>query len=138
MAKLKNYEIDAIYNKLYPQIVSIRENKLKELKETVKLDKKAKEFLYIIQELKELKIKCEQLESLGSSLAKEIFNINPKDYYYGWKGTTEEDLINLYAEQLLPNNLRNIASDLRDRIIIANIDGNTQDLIDTILTEYND
>lgn len=138
MAKLKNYEIDAIYNKLYPQIVSIRENKLKELKETVKLDKKAKEFLYIIQELKELKIKCEQLESLGSSLAKEIFNINPKDYYYGWKGTTEEDLINLYAEQLLPNNLQNIASDLRDRIIIANIDGNTQDLIDTILTEYND
>lgn len=138
MAKLKNYEIDAIYNKLYPQIISIRENKLKELKETVKLDKKAKEFLYIIQELKELKIKCEQLESLGSSLAKEIFNINPKDYYYGWKGTTEEDLINLYAEQLLPNNLQNIASDLRDRIIIANIDGNTQDLIDTILTEYND
>lgn len=138
MAKLKNYEIDAIYNKLQVQIAKIRKEKLDQIKESITLGDTEKQLLYIIKELSDLKIRTRQLEDCGASLAREAFNISSTGYYYRWQHTTEEELINFKAEQLLPDNLKNITTSLKDRIILANIDGNVQELIDSILAEYND
>lgn len=137
MAKLKAFEIDAIFNKLHSQVEEIKEAKLNEIKKNIKLSKKALELLDTIEKYNEAQKYQNELYNKGSNLAKEIFGLKG-GYHYGWNSTTKEELINFEAKKHLPEKLRDTIGDLRTRIIIANIDGNVQELMDNILEEYND
>lgn len=137
MAKLKNYEIDAIFNKLHAQIEKIKEEKLNTIKANVKLDDKDNMLLALIEEYNLITEKKEALYKTCNNLAREIFDI--KDYvYFDFKSINTEKIIKHKANKMLPENLRDTAGNLRDRIVLANIDGNVQELIDSILAEYND
>jgi hypothetical protein len=101
MAKLRNYEIDAIFNKLQAQIGKIKEEKLNIIKANVKLDDKDKKLLALIEEYNIITEKKEDLYKAGNSLAKEIFDI--KDYgYFDWKNINAEKIIKHKANKMLP------------------------------------
>ena len=137
MAKLKNYEIDAIYNEVYNKVQELKEAKLKALKAKIKLNKKQTFLLHVLKELNELEERKTTLMQLGSDAYKEAFDTDYTPYW--WHKTTEEDILNNSANKMLPENMKleNI-NNIRNRIILANIDGNVQELIDNILAEYND
>ena len=137
MAKLKNYEIDAIYNEVYDRIQELKEAKLNDLKAKVKLNHTQNHLLLLLQEVEEIEKRRTELLELGATLYKEAFDT---DYaHYGWTKTTKEDIITHVANKLLPEKMQvtNI-NKIRGRIILANIDGNVQELIDNILAEYNE
>ena len=142
MAKLRNYEIDAIYNTVCKKLSALKDAKIAEFKKNIKLDKKSKQLLEIIAEYNALKDKERELFDCGSELYKEVFE---EKSAYGWLNTTEEGIIKYQAEKLLPKKLKNFNMNqwpyditIKDRIIIANIDGNVEDIIENIIAEYND
>ena len=142
MAKLKNYEIEAIYNTVCKKLQSLRDEKLIELKKNIKLDKKAKRLLEMVAEYNALQDREKEILECGHALYKEVFK---ESSGYGWQHTTEESIVKYKAATLLPEKLRNFNfnqwpynTNIKDRIIIANIDGNVEDLIENIVAEYND
>jgi hypothetical protein len=142
MAKLKNYEIEAVYNTVLKKLNALREDKLNAFKAKVKLNEKAKKLVKLAEEYREINDRLQELDKIGTALRKEVFD---GVYNYGWMHTTPEDIIEHEAEKLLPEKLRKLNekhyyynNDIRDKIIVANIDGNVEDLIENIIAEYND
>lgn len=142
MAKLKNYEIEALYNTICKKIGALKDERIAELKKDIKLNKIDKQFLAAIAEYNALKERMDELSNLGYDLYKEIFKTGGG---YGWQHTTEDSVLKHRAIELLPEKLKEFDMNqypynttLKDRIIIANIDGNVEELIENIIAEYND
>lgn len=143
MAKLRNYEIDAIYNVICKRIATLKESKIAEIKKTIVLDDKAKLLLTLIKEYEDLDKRRQEISELGTKLSKEVFdNLN---YHGHWMHATKEGIIKNEAEKQLPEKLKNFNkdvypyhSDIKDKLIVANIDGNVEDIMENIIAEYND
>ena len=143
MAKLKNYEIDALCNNITKKLREIKTEKIEALKGKIKLSKDAKKLIELAEEYHAVNERLKELDKMGVELRKKVFENT--GYNYGWMSTKEDEILKYEAEKLLPEKLKEISIDnyrfernIRDRIIVANIDGNVQDLIDKIVEEYND
>lgn len=142
MAKLKNYEIEALYNTICKKIEALKEERIAELKKNIKLNKIDRQFLATLAEYNALQTRMKEISDLGYELYKEIFKTNSG---YGWQNTTEERFLKHKAIEFLPEKLKDFSMNqypynttIKDRIIIANIDGNVEELIENIIAEYND
>lgn len=142
MAKLKNYEIDALYNVVCKKLQALKEEKLVEFKKGIKLTKDEIKLLAVIDEYNKLREKEKEILALGNSLYKKVFET---DHGYNWMLTTKDGILNRKAEEFLPEKLKAFSmnqwpynSTIKDRIIIANIDGNVEELVENIIAEYND
>ena len=143
MAKLKNYEIEALCNNITKKLRAIKAEKVNALKNKIKLSKDAKKLIELAEEYHAVNDRLKELDKMGVELRKKVFENT--GYNYGWMSTKEDEILAYEAEKLLPEKLKEISRDnysfernVRDRIIVANIDGNVQDLIDKIVEEYND
>jgi hypothetical protein len=143
MAKLRNYEIDAIYNIICKRITDLKEAKIAEIKKTIILSEEAKLLLNLIKEYEDLNKKQTEISELGAKLSREIFGI---DNYHGyWMHATKDGILKNEAEKQLPEKLKSFnkdaypyISDIKDKLIVANIDGNVENIIENIVAEYND
>ena len=142
MAKLKNYEIEALYNTICKKIEALKEERIAELKKNIKLNKIDRQFLATLAEYNALQTRMKEISDLGYELYKEIFKTNSG---YGWQHTTEEKVLMHRTIESLPEKLKDFSMNqypynttIKDRIIIANIDGNVEELIENIIAEYND
>jgi hypothetical protein len=142
MAKLKNYEIEALYNTICKKIGALKNERIAELKKDIKLNKIDKQFLATVTEYNALQTRINEISDLGYELYKEIFKTGSG---YGWQHTTEDGFLKHKATELLPEKLKEFDMNqypynttIKDRIIIANIDGNVEELIENIIAEYND
>lgn len=143
MAKLRNYEIDALYNVICKRITALKDAKIAEIKKTIVLTKEAKLLLSLIKEYEALDKRRLEISELGAKVSKEVFdNVN---YHGYWMHTTKESILKNEAEKQLPEKLKNFNkdvypyhSDIKDKLIVANIDGNVEDIIENIIAEYND
>jgi hypothetical protein len=142
MAKLKNYEIEALYNTICKKIGALKDERIAELKKDIKLNKIDKQFLATLAEYNALKERMDELSNLGCNLYKEIFKTGVG---YSWQHTTEDGFLKHKATELLPEKLKEFDMNqypynttIKDRIILANIDGNVEELIENIIAEYND
>lgn len=143
MAKLKNYEIEALCNNITKKLRTIKAEKVNALKNKIKLNKDAKKLIELAEEYHAVNDKLKELDKMGVELRKKVFENT--GYNYAWMSTKEDEILAYEAEKLLPEKLKEISRDnysfernVRDRIIVANIDGNVEELIDTIIAEYND
>lgn len=135
MAKLRNYEIDALHNVVCKRVSDLKEAKIAEIKKTVVLDEEDKLLLSLIKEYEALNIRKIEISELGEKLSKKIFKKNP----LYWVRVTEDDILKYKAEKQLPEKLaRPYHADIKDKLIVANIDGNIENIIENIVAEYND
>lgn len=140
MAKLRNYEIDALYNVICKRITNIKEAKMAEIEKTIVLDEEAKLLLSLVKEYESIEKRRQEISELGAILSKEVFG----ERVY-WMRATKESIIKNKAEKQLPEKLKHFKkdsypyySDIKDKLIVANIDGNVEDIIENIIAEYND
>lgn len=143
MAKLRNYEIDAIYNVICKRIAALKDAKIAEIKKTVVLSEEAKLLLSLVKEYEALDKRRMEISELGAKLSKEIFGIN--NYHGYWMHATKDGILKNEAEKQLPEKLKSFNkdtypyhSDIKDKLIVANIDGNVENIIENIVAEYND
>lgn len=135
MAKLRNYEIDALHNVVCKRVSDLKEAKIAEIKKTVVLDEEDKLLLSLIKEYEALNMRRIEISELGEKLSKKIFETNP----LYWMRVTEDDILKNKAEKQLPEKLiRPYRADIKDKLIVANIDGNIEDIMENIVAEYND
>lgn len=135
MAKLRNYEIDAIYNVICKRITDLKNAKIAEIKKTVVLSEEAKLLLSLVKEYEALNNRRKEISELGEKLSKEIF----KDNHGYWLHATEDSILENEAKKQLPEKLKkSYCSDIKNKIIVANIDGNVEDIMENIIAEYND
>lgn len=141
MAKLRNYEIDALYNVICKRITNIKEAKIAEIEKTIILDEEAKLLLSLVKEYESIEKRRQEISELGAKLSNEILG----DNHVYWIRVTKDDIIKNKAEKQLPEKLKafnkNIYpyySDIKDKLIVANIDGNVENIIENIVAEYND
>ena len=133
MAKLRNYEIDAIVNTIQNKYREKRKAKIQKVANELVLTKQEKTMLKKIEEFK-------TLNDLTTKLEKEIGdiyqNMHPKAYRWGWKGMTLEDLKTEIVDRQIENNFN--ADDIRNELIINNIEGNdVANFIDEVLNRFN-
>lgn len=141
MAKLRNYEIDALYNVICKRITALKNAKIAEIEKTIVLSKEAKLLLDLTKEYENIEKRRQEISELGAKLSKEVFG----DTHVYWMHATKDGILKNKAEKQLPKKLKDFnqntypyCSDIRDRIVVANIDGNVEDIIENIIAEYND
>lgn len=135
MAKLRNYEIDALHNVVCKRVSALKEAKIAEIKKTVVLDGEDRLLLSLVKEYEALNQRRIEISELGEKLSKKIFKTNP----LYWVRVTEDDILKNKAEKQLPEKLaRPYCADIKDKLIVANIDGNIENIIENIVAEYND
>lgn len=141
MGKLRNYEIDALYNVICKRITALKNAKIAEIEKTIVLNEEAKLLLSLIKEYESLEKRRQEISELGANLSKEIFG----DKYVYWMHATKDGILKNEAEKQLPEKLKDFnqyaypyCTDIKDKIIVANIDGNVEDVIENIVAEYND
>ena len=137
MARLKNYEVEAICSTICNEFDKIKNKKIEEYKKIVQLDAESKTFLNLIVELKALEERVKDLRIQGMDLRKAIFEETA--CYYNWYNTTVDEIINFKAKKMLDSKFNKFNyNDVRNKIILASLDNNVNDIIDNILAEYND
>lgn len=141
MAKLRNYEIDALYNVICKRITALKNAKIAEIEKTIVLSKEAKLLLDLTKEYENIEKRRQEISELRAKLSKELFG---DKYVYGMYATKESILKN-EAEKQLPEKLKDFnqyaypcCTDIKDKIIVGNIEGSVEDVIENIVAEYND
>lgn len=133
MGKLKNYEIDAIVNTIISKIEDIKRNKIEKEIKRQKLTQKEKNFLKLLDNIKLLENEISVLNKEAINMCDDIFGYP----FYGWKDSTERSILEKRVMKNIDPKYNEVDS-IRNKVILANIDGNVQDVIDEILKDYND
>jgi DNA-binding Xre family transcriptional regulator len=133
MAKLKQYEIEAILNTIKNKYREKRKAKVQKVMNELVLTEQEETMIKKIEEFK-------TLNDLTIKLEKEIGDIyqimHPKAYRWGWKGMTLEDFKTEIADRQIEDNFN--IDDIRNELIINNIEGNdVANFIDEVLNRFN-
>lgn len=133
MAKLKQYEIEAILNTIKTKYREKRKAKIQKVVNELVLSKQEETMLKKIEEFKTLKDLTTKLEKEISDIYQIIY---PKAYRWGWQGITLEDLKTESANRQIEDNFN--IDDIRNELIINNIEGNdVANFIDEVLNRFN-
>lgn len=132
MAKLRNYEIDAVLGTIETKYREKRAAKIQELINTIELNSEEEKLLNLIADYKKYNNIVKELEETTTKLYHSLY---PDAYRWGWRELGKEELKKNKVELLLNNdfNLYNIKNEL----IINNIEGNdVTNFIDEVLNRY--
>lgn len=133
MAKLRNYEIDAIVNTIQNKYREKRDFKVKQIVDNITLNENQKLLLAKIEQYNAIQKALNALEMEVSDLYVSIF---PDAYKWGWRTTTADTLKERFARDTLKETFDIHA--IKDELIIHSIEGNdVANFIDEILNRFN-
>lgn len=133
MAKLRNYEIDAILGTIETKYKEKRATKLKNLINTIELNSDEEELLNLIIDYKRYNNIAQELEKKIGELYSYLY---PNDYRWGWRELNKEQLKKNKANSLLKDDLN--LHNIKNELILNNIEGNDiSNFIEEVLNRYN-
>jgi uncharacterized protein YktB (UPF0637 family) len=133
MAKLRNYEIDAIVNTIRNKYKEKRDLKVKQIADNIILNDNQELLLAKIEQYNATQKALNALEMEVSDL---YVNIFPDDYKWGWRHTTADTIKERLAKDTLKETFDIHA--IKDELIIHNIEGNdVANFIDEVLNRFN-
>ena len=133
MAKLRNYEIDAILGTIETKYREKRATKLKNLINTIELNSNEEELLNLIIDYRRYNNIAQELEKKICELYSYLY---PNNYRWGWKELDKEQLKKNKADSLLKDDLN--LHNIKNELILSNIEGNDiSNFIEEILNRYN-
>lgn len=133
MAKLRNYEIDAIVNTIQNKYKEKRDLKVKQIADSITLNDNQELLLAKIEQYNATQKALNALETEASDL---YVNIFPDEYKWGWRHTTADTIKERLAKDTLKETFDINA--IRDELIIHNIEGNdVANFIDEVLNRFN-
>lgn len=133
MAKLKNYEIDAIVNTIQYKYKEKRDLKIKQIADSIILNDNQELLLAKIEQYNAIQKALNTLEMEASDL---YVNIFPDEYKWGWRHVTADTIKERLAKDTLKETFDINA--IKDELIIHNIEGNdVANFIDEVLNRFN-
>ena len=133
MAKLRNYEIDAIVNTIQNKYREKRDLKIKQIVDNITLSKEQQLLIAKIEQFNNIQKALNVLEEELGNLYVSIF---PDEYKWGWRHVTVDTLKNRYAKNTLKETFD--IRDIKNELIINNIEGNdVANFIDEVLNRFN-
>lgn len=133
MAKLKNYEIEAVLNTIESKYIEKRTAKTQQLVNSIELTEEEKHFINL---LKDYAVQTECIKKLENLLCTTYTNMKPNGYTWGWRGLTEVEIRKEKASSLIKDDFN--IKDIKNELIINNIEGNNvSDFIEEVLNRYN-
>lgn len=133
MAKLRNYEIDAIVNTIQNKYREKREIKVKQIADGIILNEDQK---LLLAKIEQYNATQKALKALEMEIGDLYVNAFPDAYKWGWKNTTADTLKERFARDTLKENFDIRA--IKDELIIHNIEGNdVANFIDEVLNRFN-
>lgn len=133
MAKLRNYEIDAIVNTIQNKYKEKRDLKVKQIVDSIILDDNQELLLAKIEHYNATQKALNDLEMEVGDLYANIF---PDDYKWGWRHTTADTIKERIARDTLKETFD--IRDIKNELIIHNIEGNdVANFIDEVLNRFN-
>lgn len=133
MAKLRNYEIDAIVNTIQNKYREKRDLKIQQIADTIVLNEEQKLLIAKIEQFNNVQKALNVLEEELGNLYASIF---PDEYKWGWRHATVDTIKNRYARNTLKETFDIKA--IKNELIIHNIEGNdVANFIDEVLNRFN-
>ena len=133
MAKLRNYEIDAILGTIETKYREKRATKLKNLINTIELNSNEEELLNLIIDYRRYNNIAQELEKKICELYSYLY---PNNYRWGWREVDKEQLKKDKANSLLKDDLN--LHNIKNELILSNIEGNNiSNFIEEVLNRYN-
>lgn len=133
MAKLRNYEIDAILGTIETKYREKRATKLKNLINTIELNSNEEELLNLIIDYRRYNNIAQELEKKIGELYSYLY---PNNYRWGWRELDKEQLKKDKANSLLKDDLN--LYNIKNELILSNIEGNDiSNFIEEVLNRYN-
>lgn len=133
MAKLRNYEIDAIVNTIQNKYKEKRDLKVKQIVDSIILDDNQELLLAKIERYNAIQKALNDLEIEVGDL---YVNIFPNEYKWGWRHTTADTIKERLARDTLKETFDIHA--IKNELIIHNIEGNdVANFIDEVLNRFN-
>lgn len=133
MAKLRNYEIDAILGTIETKYREKRATKLKNLINTIELNSNEEELLNLIIDYRRYNNIAQELEKKICELYSYLY---PNNYRWGWREVDKEQLKKDKANSLLKDDLN--LHNIKNELILSNIEGNDiSNFIEEVLNRYN-
>lgn len=133
MAKLKNYEIDAVLGTIETKYRENRASKIQELINTIELNSNEEELLNLIIDYRRYNNIVQELENKIGGLYSHLY---PNNYRWGWRELDKEQLKKDKANSLLKDDLN--LHNIKNELILNNIEGNDiSNFIEEVLNRYN-
>lgn len=133
MAKLRNYEIDAILGTIKTKYTEKRATKLKNLINTIELNSNEEELLNLIIDYRRYNNIAQELEKKIGELYSYLY---PNNYIWRWRELDKEQLKKDKANSLLKDDLN--LHNIKNELILSNIEGNNiSNFIEEVLNRYN-
>lgn len=133
MAKLRNYEIDAIVDTIQNKYKEKRDLKVKQIADSIILDDNQELLLAKIEHYNATQKALNDLEMEVGDL---YVNIFPDVYKWGWRHTTADTIKERIARGALKETFD--IRDIKNELIIHNIEGNdVANFIDEVLNRFN-
>jgi DNA-binding ferritin-like protein (Dps family) len=133
MAKLRNYEIDAIVNTIQNKYREKRDLKVKQIVDSIILDDNQK---LLLAKIEQYNATQKALNDLEMELGDLYVNIFPDVYKWGWRHTTADTIKERIARDTLKETFD--IFDIKNELIIHNIEGNdVANFIDEVLNRFN-
>lgn len=133
MAKLRNYEIDAIVNTIQNKYKEKRDLKIKQIVDNIILDDNQE---LLLSKIEQYNAAQKALNDLEMEVGDLYVNIFPNEYKWGWRHTTADTIKERLARDTLKETFDIHA--IKDELIIHNIEGNdVANFIDEVLNRFN-